>query len=92
MGVVLRRCPFCGGKAVLMWNYSGGFYYTRVKCTVCDTQCKSYRSEVSPSDKGWDTPSCRKAVAIWNTRVCDRIDPKDIDDASYVEEFAGEEK
>lgn len=87
MGTKLRRCPFCGGKPVLMWNYSDGFYYTRVKCTVCDAQCKSYKSDNCPSDKEWDTQECRRAVGAWNLRAYDRIDPDDIDAAAYIREF-----
>ena len=91
MGTRLRRCPFCGGKANVMWNYSGGFYYTRVKCTVCEAQGKSYKSEENPTDNEWDTFECRMAASAWNMRAYDRIDPKDIDIAAYVEEFGKKE-
>ena len=83
----LRRCPFCGGKANTMWNYSGGFYYIRVRCNVCEAQGKSYKSEENPTDNEWDTFECRMAASAWNMRAYDRIDPEDIDALAYVREF-----
>lgn len=83
----LRRCPFCGGKATLSSNYSNGWHYVRAYCVVCDSQGKSFRSKDDPESNDWDTLECRKAVAAWNLRAYDRIDPDDIDVAEYKKEF-----
>ncbi|MDR2923480.1 MAG: Lar family restriction alleviation protein [Treponema sp.] len=53
----LKRCPFCGGEALLKRGRPIYFDYFFVKCSSC----------------GIETPECKYepdgAIAAWNTRV-----------------------
>ena len=77
----IRPCPFCGGKADIKSNYSGGYDYVRVQCLVCDAQGRTYRT------RNYTVKDDELAVTAWNLRAYDRIDPEDIDAVAYVKEF-----
>lgn len=86
--IKVRRCPFCGGKASLKYNYSNSRYYIRVSCYVCEAQGKSYKSNENPNDSDWDSFECQEAIHAWNLRAYDKMDLDDIDVEEYRKEFA----
>ena len=59
----LKRCPFCGGKALLSHDYEGtGASY--VRCQKCGLESIRFI-------RAFDTASDDRAVEYWNRRVND---------------------
>ena len=49
----LKKCPFCGGKAILKsWKHSDGNYYT-VECPKCYVDMGEYET-VEEITKAWN--------------------------------------
>lgn len=49
----LRRCPFCGGEAILRsWTHEDGIYYT-VECPKCYVDMGEYET-VEEITKAWN--------------------------------------
>lgn len=67
---IIKKCPHCGGLAVLNSNYSWSFksHFVYVKCNICGAQGKSYFSEDTPDEVGWDNLACNDAINAWNMR------------------------
>lgn len=57
MNKELKPCPFCGGKGILEYNITGGYY---VKCLKCGAKT----GEFDPIADG-----SRPAIEAWNMRV-----------------------
>lgn len=49
MGVELKPCPFCGGKAV---RYGGKWH--RIKCTVCKAETDRYLKTIEEAESKWN--------------------------------------
>lgn len=67
---VLKPCPFCGGTGNLYCNYSRAYrgYFVSVKCDICGSSGKPYRSSDDPEDSNWSNYACAQACAAWNMR------------------------
>ena len=60
----LKRCPFCGSKAVNIQNETFG-YWARAVCDHCGAS-----SSWAQADGYQDTES---AIRLWNTRAGDKV-------------------
>ena len=69
--MIIDKCPHCGGTASLTQNYSYKIrsYFVFVKCDICGSQGKIYRSDTEPAADDWDTQTCKDAIAAWNMRT-----------------------
>lgn len=62
----LKRCPLCGGNAMVETKYSekNNSYYSTVTCVACRTRTHSIRTADIPNEK-----QLHGIVMRWNTRV-----------------------
>jgi Lar family restriction alleviation protein len=66
--VELKKCPFCGGKAILeMGEYSSSPCY--VICKKCGNRTRKYYTEK-------DRTVTDEAIAAWNRRVDNKLKMK----------------
>lgn len=67
---IIKPCPHCGGGASLYDNYSRRYrsYFVFVKCDICGSQGKTYRSEIDPEEIDWNNDACEDAIRAWNMR------------------------
>lgn len=64
----LKPCPFCGGKAVIVVNYSEILPTHRVKCVVCNAQMGTHH--VCYDGRGARFfQNEEEAINAWNRRV-----------------------
>ena len=64
----LKPCPFCGGKAVIVVNYSERLPTHRVKCVVCNAQMGTHH--VCYDGRGTRFfQNDEEAINAWNRRV-----------------------
>lgn len=70
MDDILLTCPHCGGSADLHASYDPweGFYEVYVKCSICGSRGKAYRTGDDPEKSGWSSYDCAQACAAWNLR------------------------
>lgn len=63
-------CPFCGGRAELVYNYSekSNRYYVFIRCTFCRSQGRIYGTKEPMPEKGMNKAS-KNAVMAWNLRT-----------------------
>lgn len=66
----IKTCPHCCGTASLSANYSYKIrsWFVFVKCDICYSQGKIYRSNMDPEEAEWDNQPCRDAISAWNMR------------------------
>lgn len=57
--IELKRCPFCGGEAILLSNFWGAEYF--IECRVCTVETAPYDTEAEAAD-------------AWNRRVGDETE------------------
>lgn len=66
MNTLLRKCPFCNGKAKLTFEYIAGNekcrWYAQAQCTECFATAKGEWSELLVEAK-------EKAIEKWNRRI-----------------------
>lgn len=65
--IKLLPCPFCGGKASLLWDQIGGRSASYIVCVECDARTKKVIISTEYS-------SDEKAAELWNRRVKDDYD------------------
>lgn len=67
----IKPCPHCAGVAYLYSNYSYKCrtHFVYVKCEICGSQGKTYRSNTDPEKDDWMSTACESAVEAWNMRV-----------------------
>lgn len=71
MTTKIKTCPHCGGVSFLNANYSykARAYFVFVKCDICGSQGKIYRSDEDPAAAEWNNEACNSAVEAWNMRA-----------------------
>lgn len=67
----LKRCPFCGGEPIVLYNIEDRVLYVTVKCSLCSVQQGAWHSWNKLSD---DPISLWKqvrdhAITSWNVRT-----------------------
>ena len=66
----LKKCPFCGGEALLRANYTYKYHtwFVNAKCDVCGAQgaTAAEPNDVADENYSWETDACRRAVMLWN--------------------------
>ena len=67
--IELLPCPFCGGKASLLWDQISGRTASFVKCSVCGCGARTQQVVIST-----EYSSDEKAAELWNRRVKDDYD------------------
>lgn len=70
MEEAVKLCPFCGGDGILNAVYSRRLqsYFVLVKCEICTSEGKMYRSDCDPEDADWSNYACIEAIRAWNMR------------------------
>ena len=68
--MIIKPCPHCGGTACLNGNYSYKIrtFFVFVKCDICGSQGKIYKSIEDPAEVNWQDTSCDDAIKAWNMR------------------------
>lgn len=68
--IKIKRCPHCGGTASLDGNFNIRLrrFYIYVKCDVCGSQGKVFRTLKDPDESAWEDEVCTMAVEAWNMR------------------------
>lgn len=71
MTTKIKTCPHCDGVSFLNANYSykARAYFVFVKCDICGSQGKIYRSDEDPAAAEWNNEACNSAVEAWNMRA-----------------------
>lgn len=69
--MTIYNCPHCGGESFLNQTYSHriGTFFVFVKCDICHSQGKVFKSDAEPAANEWNTAACRSAVKAWNMRT-----------------------
>ena len=85
----IKSCPHCGCDATLTanWSYKAKKYFVFVKCDMCGSQGKVYRSDTDPDNDKWENIACYNAVKAWNMRkdVIDNIEDIDFSHINLYE-------
>ena len=65
-----KRCPHCGGLAVLNGNYNDNrdAWFVFVKCRVCGATGKTCITPNDPDEVQWKDSACLFAIDAWNLR------------------------
>lgn len=62
----LKPCPFCGGKAAIMYGQGEGKTTVAIVCQACHTGIFRAKSDAW---EGWEYKNATDAVKAWNRRV-----------------------
>lgn len=67
----IKTCPHCGGVSFLSssYSYKTRCYFVFVKCDICGSQGKIYRSDEEPAATEWNNEACNSAIEAWNMRT-----------------------
>lgn len=77
MDIELKKCPFCGSEASIMWKMGTGradkFAFYHVECDLCGASGRSFRiytGDETPrgSEDEWSNDAACKAIVFWNRR------------------------
>lgn len=69
-------CPHCGGSARICqrYNYNARCYYVFVRCDICGSQGKSYKSTGDIYDPEYNDTADIDAISAWNMRTPLKMD------------------
>lgn len=74
MDLKLKRCPFCGESADLLYSQVMYGYFIYCKCSVCSAQSRTFsfaRTELDENGDFRNSISAVMAAEAWNRRCTD---------------------